>query len=327
MVENFWRKNRMKFCWVDADLDGVSSYLLIEFFAIKFDMIEVFDYKKRDEDEEAFINKMKEYDDITFIDCSPTQNILSKILGKRISIYDHHDGSEWIKNIKDENLKVFHDQTRCGTKIFFQEYIQDLFPRYPEIIDEYVTLVDTYDMWKIDDLLWESAKDLNYLMYRMFNWSSEKDGYYKYKRFFQSMLKKFDNDEKIIYTDREKELIQMAREKEEEMYIQAKQVMQIRKDSKNKTFGLIYLHSNISVVCSRLLRDMNELDYIICINAYKNYWEKMSCRAIKGKFNTTDLEIFEGHIEASGTGANFSKQDIMDFWTGKIQSLEYKRGL
>ena len=317
----------MKFCWVDADLDGVSSYLLIEFFAIKFDMIEIFDYKKRDEDEEAFINKMKEYDDITFIDCSPTQNILSKILGKRITIYDHHDGSAWIKDIKDENLKVFHDQTRCGTKIFFEEYVQDLFPRYPEIIDEYVTLVNTYDMWKIDDPLWESAKDLNYLMYRMFNWSAEKDGYYKYKRFFQSMLKKFDNDEKIIYTDREKELIQMARAKEEEMYNQAKQMMQIRKDSKDKTFGLIYLPSNISIVCSRLLRDMNELDYIICINTYKNSWEKMSCRAIKGKFNTTDLEIFEGHIEASGAGANFSKQDIMDFWTGKIQSLEYKRGL
>lgn len=309
----------MKLLATHNDLDGTGSLILSKYFNLGFDQTIVLDYNF-EETKQNKKDKILEFSDISFTDFCPSKNFLLLLLdqGKTISIYDHHESSKWCNDIIHKNLKVYHDMTSSGTKIFFNNYIKTIFKRVKLIIFDFVHLVNTYDCWKITSPLWEESQNLNRLLYKMMDWDSEDQ---IYSRFIEAIIKKLDLLSKWEWSNYEARLIHSAVEQENKVYLESKSILQKRKDDRGKTFGLFKASSKISIVCSRLLAENLDLDYIICINMYKKDECKLSCRSLG--FNTTTLSIFDGHKEASG-GQMDSIEDIDKLWKGEINSITYK---
>lgn len=310
----------MKVLATHNDLDGIGNKILSLYFGLDFNKYIILDYNFERTDEEL-VNSLLEYDTIYFTDFCPSKEFLEKALGlnKQIYIYDHHDSSLWVKDMQYSNLKVYHSLDMCGTKIFCNFYIKSIFGRLPLIIDYFVQLINTYDTWQITSFLWEESQNLNRILYKTIDWNADSQS--SYNRFVKLMLVKLDTYPSWRWTNYEIRLIEEDKQKEKRILEESNQILQKRYDEKGKKFGLFKARSKISIVCANLLQRHKDLDYIICINTFKENENKLSCRSLG--FDTTQLSIFEGHKEASG-GQMGSKEEINDFWEGFINSIPYK---
>ena len=307
------------------DLDGLGSVVLSEFFNLKFDLIYFLDYSERD-DEEFFKDLIKEYDIIEMADFSPPVSELNWILenNKMIAVYDHHDSSEVIKEIIHPNFKLFHDKERCGTKILFEEYIKPRFKRMKPIVEEFVNLVNTYDLFKSDHLLWQEAQALNRVMYSSLNYGQFQ--WELYGRFIKGIVYKLEHQDKWSWNDYEMEKINKDIDKENKMYEGSKRILQTRTDEKGNKFGLFHNRGKLSIICQRLLKEYPDLKYIIAINTYDGVggvgWQKLSIRSRDEKeFDCTNLKDCKGHKQAAGASCEI--EFAKDLWMGKINSIAY----
>lgn len=310
----------MKVLATHNDLDGCAPIVLSKYFALDFDDYVILDYNF-----ERTNNQLKEqllsYDEIYFTDFCPTKEFLIDLLkmNKKVWIFDHHDTSSWVKEISNTNLKVYHDITICGTLIFYRNYIKPLFKRISSVVYYFVSLVNVYDTWKINDSLWDEAQNLNRVLYKTINW--DLDQQHVYDSFIKTIIDKLDNLSEWRWSSYEYRLIQQDIEKEARILRESEEILQKRVDDRGKIFGLFKASSKISIVCSKLLAKYVDLDYVICINTFKLDEFKLSCRSLG--FDCTQLDIFSGHKEAAG-GALSSIEEIDKFWNGEMYSLRYK---
>ena len=142
------------------DLDGISPIVLSMLYHIKFDLIYTWNYS--DINVTELINLHPEeiiMTDLSFED----ENDMKKIIdtGIKIRVFDHHKTSEYLS--KYDGCIV--DMNRCGTKIFYEEYIKPFLKskRITEssVVTEYVELVDIFDRWQNENSNWNRALDLN----------------------------------------------------------------------------------------------------------------------------------------------------------------------
>lgn len=299
------------------DLDGHGLIMLSKYFNkyLGFSSMISVDYGF-EEDEENW-KFMKMFEEIIIADLSIPQDKVKELRdrGIRVEFYDHHSGADWLA---EDEFSV-HDLDRSGTKIYWEEYVKPRIPRYKPIIDEFVDLVDTYDLWKQDSPNWERAKNLNNVLIGMKNWD-EPDNIKNSERFYDLFVRKIENMASWEETRAELEIIERSNKKEDEVFDKAKKTMQIRIDSKGKIFGLFAISSKISIVCSRILRDEPNLDYVVAFNTWSGLSGRISFRS-KEDFNCNDIGIANGHDMAAG--AQISVEQSFQFMENPKLAFTY----
>jgi len=267
--------------------------------------------------DEDFYGYVSEFDEIVIADLTLDQKKVKKWirLGKKVQIFDHHSETQWIEEYEGS----VWDNTRCGTKIFWEEYVKPKIGRYKPIIDEFVDLVNTYDLWDKEGPLWDQAVNLNNVLYGVIDYSQD-DIIEKLTPFYNLMSKKFSKLDHWRWTQKEIDVIERAHQREEEMYTKAMETISYREDSKGKYFAVIMIGSKVSLVASRILEEQDYLDYLIVINTYGGVTGKLSFRSSRG-FICHDICVANGHDAAAG--GKISSDDAKDFWENDDLCIRY----
>jgi oligoribonuclease NrnB/cAMP/cGMP phosphodiesterase (DHH superfamily) len=278
-----------------VDLDGLGSVILQRSYAdiIPFDKVITLDYGFEELPETRML--FEEYDEIVIVDLSCSSSFFQEIGNRRkIFIFDHHETSSWLKGYRGS----CHDDTRCGTKIFYEEYLLPKLRRVSKTTEQFVNLVDTYDRWQIDSPYWEAALSLNRVM---FSWANYNDRTISsHNAFIKTEAKKIREAPSWYWTDAERISIEQSREIEDRVYRQAKKDIKLRMDRRGCSFGILPMRSKISLTLSRLLRDdYPTLDYILVVNTFDAPPFKISLRSARG-FDCTALAGTGGHKAAAG---------------------------
>jgi len=278
------------------DLDGISCIAIAKYFndKLRFTSIIARDYDFEENLEE--LEYMKTFDEIIITDLSIKESI-AKLLreeGIIVRFFDHHESAIWLKDEKNSS----YNMDFCGTYLFWNDYVKKYLVDYPKIIDEYVSLVNIYDLWKQENVLWTRAKHLNDVLFGIKDYSKETN-VEKTEPFYHLFEQKVNHLTEWTETSKELKLIKKSEDREQEMYDKAMKNMVIRIDKKGKFFGTFALVSKISLVCSRILQEQENLDYVVCFNTWGGLSGKLSFRSKEG-FNCNDLGPAKGHDCAAG---------------------------
>lgn len=312
-----------------TDLDGISCFILALYYQLNIDEYISINYDDREKPE--IKQKLSEYDYILYTDFTPSiENLEEDIKSDaEVIILDHHISANkelipYLKNNPERNITYIYDNNKCGTSIFL-DYINDKFPNLSiqNNVKEYTRLVETYDLWREDlgENVFQEAADLNRVMGGMRRFDKDLDNISRYEWFIQNQIKKFNRSRnQFWYYEHEKNKILKAREREQEVLVQTKQSLMVRKDSKNRKFGLVCMRSKISMIAHFLLLEREDLDYIIIVNT----WDKDNLRlSLRSKnMNLLKLENVSGHVHAAGL--EWEQKDIGKLIRGSIVSIPYK---
>lgn len=310
--------NRSKLLITDLDLDGTATLVLQRYFEIPYDSVQALDYGwEKDEDK---LRQAAKYEIIHMVDKSVEEDEYQFLIdqGCEVWIFDHHGTSEWLKG----KPHVFHDQTRCGTKIFFDDFIFPVVKRTKQIVTQFVTLVDTYDLWKKDSELWEEAQNLNRILYRMYLWG-ESEQMRKVERFVNQQVQKLSKANTWFWLRNEQENIREAHEQEERVYREVTSIMNGRLDTKGRRFLISKASSKISITCSRILEEVPEAYYIIIVNTYGGLNGRVSFRTQREDFNLPqELCYAKGHPAAAG--GEMTPEEVQALLEGRIWCIAYR---
>lgn len=299
------------------DLDGFGIITIARYYnkSLNFKVMTANDYGFADDPE--FWEFMKTFEEIVIADLSITKEQTEQLrkLGIKVEHYDHHIAANWIAEDKDSSFDV----DRCGTKIFWEDYVKPRISRYPIIIDEFVNLINIYDLWKQDSPDWERASDLHRVLIGLKDWNI-KDPIKATIKFFELFENKVKHFSSWKLTRLEQEIIEKARDKEEKVYESALKKLQIRVDSKGLLFGVTTIGSKISLTCSRILKKEENLDYLVAFNTFGGLNGKVSFRSRNG-FDCNQIGIAKGHEAASG--AQISIDDSFKFLETKTLAFAY----
>ena len=305
-----------------VDLDGLGPIVLEILYRKLLGFDKVFNIDYGWEEDHELITELSQFNEIVFADmcCSEMQYSWWKTTGIRVWVFDHHETAKPLTGMPD----CVVDMERCGTKIFFDGYVKPLIGRYRPIVDDFIDLINVYDLWRFEDPLWGKALDLNRVMYKYAAWNAEKFTD-KHDRFIISILRRLENDAEFKFTPTELRYIEEAKEKEEDAFQRAKETLKIRRDHWGRKFGVFLAWGKISISASRLLYDTDEnFDYVIAVQDYRDEFGKLSVRSRRGgDFYCTDLGIFGGHIEASG--GQITPEQAKTFYEDDCLCFKYKR--
>ncbi len=305
------------------DLAGAGSVVLANFFQdrLGFSQIHMKNYGFLD-DNTALREKLTSgVDEVVIADLTFPQEFAEKIkaVGTDLYIFDHHEETSWIRDYEGS----VWDKSRCGTLIFWEEYVKPRVGRFRPIVSRFVELVDTYDLWKQDSEDWEEAKSLNSVFYGMRdqNGETEVDTAFPFLDFMCQKMRKLDS---WRWTSRENKIIKRANDRESEMLKTARSNLQRRVDGRGLVFGLCRFSSKISIVAGKILEENPDLDYLVVIN---DFWKakdlgKISVRTRREDFDLNTLREPQGHAKAAG--AELTEPIAQKLWSGEIHSLEYE---
>lgn len=289
------------------DLDGIGVIVLRDFFNLPFDAVYSWDYGFIDLPECKKI--IDAADEIIMADLSIPEESYDELIkaGKHIEIYDHHDTASWL----DKKQGFIHDESRCGTKIFFEEYVLPRVGRYKPIVKQFVDLVDIYDRWELESPLRKESENLQRVWTAYANWNCP-DNIMQHDRFITQMCRKFTSQTEFSWNITEQSYIDTAIQKEETSYQQALNMIKDRTDNRGKKFGIWKAWGRISITASRILREREGYDYLICLQDSPDNWGKVSVRCLEEVFDVTQLASVGGHKAAGGT--TLSSEDAFALW-------------
>ena len=260
-----------------ADLDGIGARILFQYyFTTIFKETKIFNTSKYDMSE-FNQDELKGFDYLFFTDLTPPSiEYYNKCLeinpNLKIYIWDHHIGS---KQVLGELPNYYFDNNKCGTQIFFDyicEELQKHNARISRCIYQFIELVNTYDLFLTESALWSSAKGLSNILYGMVDWNARLADTYKYEKFIDLQLRKFNMAKSFFFTDRELEIKQKAENRERALFTKAIKEIKIRKDSLGRNYGYVELDSKLSIIIHLLLRHFK--DNLIYIIGHSMYREK-----------------------------------------------------
>ncbi len=278
------------------DLDGIASIFLGYYYRDKLGFDDFMSEDYGFEEDKEKMDYIKKFRTIVFSDLSVPEEVNKELEenGSEIIYFDHHASASFVKDYKNGTF----DENFCGTKLFWDNYVKHRVKRFPVIVEEFVDLVDTYDLWKQDSPLWETAKNLNSTLYGIKNYS-ETSFFEQNEPFFRLMENKFKHFKTWKLTDKEERIIEKAKKREEYVYNKAKENISYRIDEKDRTFGVFAVPSKISLVASRILEEEPELDYLVVVNTWGGVTGRVSFRS-KEKMNCNDIGAANGHDSAAG---------------------------
>ena len=293
------------------DGDGLGCILLGTVFQETLGIDEFFCKNYDFETEEPeFVEYLKSFDRVLMTDLTAAPEFFEEVesAGTEFFIFDHHDQTSWIT----ERAGSSWDKSRCGTRIFWEDFIKPKVGRYPPLINHYVRLVDTYDLWKSDSEEWAEAKRLNSVFYGFRNWSADTP-VEQAQPFLSLMRTKFAKLREWRWTDREKKVIERAEKKEKEAFRLARSNLKKRADEQGRKFGVCRISSKISTVAHWVLEEETDLDYLIIINDFWKARGKLSFRSAREDLNLNSFEGVNGH--ASAAGATLTENEVERFWS------------
>lgn len=319
------------------DLDGLSPLVIDAVFGVNNDYNEIFCCNYDDGDrEETLLSTLKREKAETlgvlvFTDFTPNVRIRQVIDEKKIHtyIFDHHASEDKEKGITlfedlynwaqgKDYIHLDLDDTRCGTKIYY-DYMSPNY-KHSEALEQYVSLVDTYDLFQKERLNWNMASDLNCLMYYMRDFDAQEfdDKSIVYAPFITSQVWKGRYNE-YRFTDYEQKKIDKARAKEKEIitgYATKKEWFEVRQDKEGLYFVIFKNRAKISVIADWFLTTYPKLDYAIGINTYDDECWKISARS--KEYDLMKIKGFAGHANACGySGDDLSNQFCEELISGK----------
>jgi oligoribonuclease NrnB/cAMP/cGMP phosphodiesterase (DHH superfamily) len=303
------------------DLDAVGVYLVLDYFNIHYDEILSCDYN-RFENEKEF-SKLLKYDEIFTTDYSISKNLVEKLLSqnKKVVIIDHHKNEETklLNEIKNNNFVYFFDDSKSGTLLAY-EYFKPKNVRVKKSFFQAIELINTYDLFKKDSILWEDAQNMNRVLFSCLNWNDEEMKRFDWiKEYWQNKLAKYNE---WFWTDFELKKINNAIEKETKQFNESKSSLKKYTDDKGVKFGITVAKSKVSLVALKLLEQNEDIKYIIMINTYSGFWDKLSLRSRDEKeFDCNSFEECKGHSCASG--GEVDQDFAAKLYKGMI-SLTYK---
>lgn len=308
-----------------VDLDAQGVYLLSKYYNIEFDAIMFQDYSNYDTGNFPYEDLTK-YTTIWYFDFSPDSRSRDIIQKNNITciIGDHHIAVEKEINEWEYDKKTYiFDNERSGTKIYY-DFIKQVYNfESKSVVEEFVTLIDTYDLWKQDSELWTKASNLNRLFYKVADYTKPEEK--KYHIFSDLIEHKLNYSDTFEFNSIEQRKINEDIKKEDSIfceYITGKKKIKTRQDEAGRYFSIIQINSKISAVCNRILLKYKKLDYIIALNSY-NGNNRVSIRS-KKHINLLEYENVKGHENAAGY-ENVTEDFFEGLWTGKVYSLTLKK--
>ena len=259
------------------DTDGTIPLVLNRFFQINYDK-EITSNHNEDLEHEHLPN----YENVLYVDFTPNESARKIIQENNIRciILDHHEGvkeeiEEFCKSY--DKCEYIFDNTRCGTKIYYEWLIKENGYKGNSVSDEIVALTDTYDLYKKERSNWKMAEDCNRLLYATCSWYVlQKDPSNRieaYKFFINSMLWKMENANNFFFNKIESEKIALDIKKENDIFNElinnAKTKISTRQDAKGRYFAVFDCNSKISAVASKLMERYKSLSYCVIINSYE----------------------------------------------------------
>lgn len=311
---------------IHNDLDAIGILCLIRHYSY---LLEDFDiWINNYEDPNYQYDELKNYNKIIYADFSPDEKCRQIIQENNIQclIFDHHEAAvDELKNWKYNNYTYFYDNTKCGTTLFYEYYLKKVFGILTnKCIDEFCTLIETYDTWKKTSELWKKATDLNRLLYKTLDYS--KSDLSKYNLFLSLIEYKFNNNIDFVFNKIEQIKIQNDINKENELFFKLtnnpSKYIKTRKDEKGRYFCVIKLNKKISAICNRLLEKYSKLDYVIALNDYDKENLGISLRS-KEHINLLEYENVKGHNNAAGL-TNVTQELFDNLWSSKVYCIKNK---
>lgn|GEM_PF-5248161 len=307
------------------DLDGLGSYILSSYFDLPFMNIHFANYSDY-EDGSFPYEELEKHEEVWYFDFTPDLKSQKILEDNNITVIigDHHiEVKPEIDAWNYKNKTYIFDNDKSGTKIFY-EYIKSYFslPKN-KVVEEFVELVNTYDLYSKQSPLWCKAQDLNRLLYKTASYFKPMPT--KYEIFIASCIHKFTCLESFDFNKIEQKKINEDKKKETEMFLEfvhGKRKIKTRKDDKGRYFSIIKLDSKISAICNLLLEKYKKLDYIIALNDYDPNSLKVSIRS-KEHINILEYCNVKGHENAAGM-TEVTEDFFNDLWTGKIYALTPK---
>ena len=243
-----------------TDLDGISCAVLAKIFNVKFDSIYYWNYHEISPN----LYKLKDFQFIVITDLSLPKDEHYRLLelNKKVICFDHHESSSWLKEINGN----IHDTSRCGTKLFLEEFIMKHILKIPVSVFDYVKLVNVFDLWKTEDKQFSKALDLNRYTNQCLKQAttsdSKKEIMEKLANEFTTQLLQVQNS--FNFTTEQLTAIAIEQKTEDTQFDEILKRISIRKDSKGLTFGVYEnpKYANISILAYRALYTLN-LDYVL----------------------------------------------------------------
>ncbi len=320
-------KNKKVLIISHTDLDGCGGVILSKRYSelLNYPDIIMANYNEPDYD----YNKLKDYNYIIYSDFSPDEKSRNIIQENNIECicHDHHTAVEnELKQYTYDKFTFNFDNTICGTKIYYNWLVDNFNIPTNTCMEEFIELVNTYDMWDKTSDLWPKAQDLNRLLYKVIDYKIQ--SIKKYDLFVKMMNMKFDNEtDHFVYNRMELDKIQQDKNRELELFneIISKpgKTIKTRKDEKGRYFAVIRCNSKVSAICNRLLEKYKKLDYVIALNSYSRENPSVSLRS-KDHVNVLEMERVRGHECAAGM-EDASLEDHENIWSGKVFSIPYKK--
>lgn len=303
------------------DLDQLGCLMVFEYFKIPYDEMFSCEYN-RFEKEDEFL-KLLPYDDIIMTDYSCSKNVVERLLllGKKITIIDHHlnEETQKLKEIKNKNFIYFFDNEKSGALLTF-DYFKPEKTRVKKSFHDLINFISVYDLFKTKDPRWETALNCNRVLYGCLSWNDEEMK--KFDWIKEYWLNKIDKNSEWFWTDFELKKISSAIEKETKQFNESKSSLKKYTDDRGIKFGITVAKSKVSLVALKLLEQNEDIKYIVMINTYSGSWDKLSLRSRDEKeFDCNSFEECKGHSCASG--GEVDQQFASKLYKGMI-NLTYK---
>lgn len=273
-----------------ADPDGITPIILAKFAFKEFDTL-LLNPNEVDEKLKENIDKFKE---IHIVDLPVSEDMAKEIENnetwrKKVKLFDHHYGNLYLNNYSFANVIDEKDgQKESGTSVYYN-YLKTisnntlLHKKATQGLVNQVRIIDTYDFKTEED---KEAHNIDALFTIL--------GRGNYIDYFIKYIENHDNFE---YTDTEKFLIKLEKDKMNN-YIEKREKEMLIAELDTYKVGIVYAERYRSDLGNYLATKHEELDFIIIINIAKS----ISFRG-KGK---VDLSVFAkqfgggGHKNASG---------------------------
>ena len=310
----------------DGDLDGLGA-TIVSIYYLKPVCKDIEHYNTFDREfKDLNWNLIEKSDIVIFTDISsPSLDFykkLTKEYKKEVLIFDHHASH---REILGENIEnYFYDESKSATKIFFEQLTKG--SRVNRVIREFVELVNCYDCWHDEDILWQEAIKLNFLKAGYIEWNTgrNKPDFEKNLNFINAMLFKFEKLKSFTYNFKEIRLISSEKFKENKYYNEAKKSMKIRIDNNGNKYAYIESVSKLSIIANKILKEYNDIDYIVARSTFKNAVDNLSL-SLRSNGNCDVKRIAEkwrggGHINASGIAMQ-DKKDYLNVISGRLHLL------
>jgi hypothetical protein len=303
-----------------CDLDAVGCKIALDYLGFKYDKMFSVNYGEVTKDTSWIYN----FDKIVCTDFSLSTDLVNELLsrGKIVEIYDHHDyenndETKGLFSINNKNFKLVHSTEKCGTAIVAEFFGKNI--RIKPIFTQFVNIVDTYDLYKKSSPLWPDAENCNRVLWGCINWGA-KEAIDKFSFICDYWTTKISYNTAWFWSDFEKQKIEKAIDIENKAYEQALLTYKTFVDSKGIKYGVAVAEKKISTSASRLLKEHEDITYLIMFNTFTKTFGRLSLRS-RTNFDCTQFEECQGHKEASG--GEVSPQEAMQLYKGKKQ-LTYK---